>query len=258
MKNSNIRGPLTESEIRWRDQFIRKLESISAEGIIETDFLDPLQLELAEGAVKANPHLSSIAFGGYEGAERLCLKVFPASLAVSPPRISCLQVKGPFKENNLTHRDLLGSVLGLGLRRDQVGDILIFSDDRSAIMVPESKGGLICSQLSRIGSVPVECTLVDASELPLPGKEGREIMGTVAGMRLDSIISLGFGLSRSRAAMLVKGGLSRVNWRPVASASHKVQEGDLISLQGKGRLEVLTVEGETRKGRIRLKLKKFM
>ncbi len=257
MSSSRLRGPLTDSERKWREQFIRKVEAIKGNGEMQTAFLDPLQLELAEGALQETPHLSYSVFGGYGGAERVCLKIFSGGRPESPPKISCLVVNGAFDEQTLTHRDFLGSVLGLGLRRDQVGDILPLPDGRVAIIVVETMGDFICSQLIRVGSVPVECSLVEPSELPLPAEEGKEISGTVASLRLDSVISIGFGFSRSRAALLVKGGLAKVNWRSVDSPSYQIKEGDLLSLQGRGRLELLSVEGETRKGRIRLRLKKF-
>ena len=70
-------------------------------------------------------------------------------------------------------------------------------------------------------------------------------------------MALGFGISRSRAVLLIKGGLVKVNWRPVDTPAYQLREGDLISLQGRGRLELLAVAGETRKGRLRLNLKKY-
>ena len=85
----------------------------------------------------------------------------------------------------------------------------------------------------------------------------KEISGTVATLRLDAVLALGYGLSRSRAVLLVKGGLVQLNGRSVESPSCKVNEGDLIALQGRGSLEIAGLTGKSRKGRTGLNLKKF-
>lgn len=85
----------------------------------------------------------------------------------------------------------------------------------------------------------------------------KEISGTVAALRLDAVMALGFGLSRARAVLLVKGGLVQVNRRPVETPSYRLNQGDLISVRGRGSLELTALTGESRKGRQGLKLKKF-
>lgn len=83
------------------------------------------------------------------------------------------------------------------------------------------------------------------------------ISGTVATLRLDAVLALGFGLSRSRAVVLVKGGLVEVNGRTMENPSRRLEQGDLITLRERGRLEIAVLTGESRKGRQGLKLKKF-
>lgn len=91
----------------------------------------------------------------------------------------------------------------------------------------------------------------------LPPGGGKEISGTVAALRLDAVLALGFSLSRARAVILVKGGLVQVNRRPVETPSSRLNQGDLISVRGRGSLELTALTGESRKGRQGLKLKKF-
>ncbi|MEW5785899.1 MAG: YlmH/Sll1252 family protein [Bacillota bacterium] len=250
-------GPLTESEKKWRQALIRKVESLSGKEAFQTAFLDPLQLEIAAALLRDYPHLSTTVFGGYSGAERVRLRVSPAAQQGILPEVACLMVSGPAGDARLSHRDFLGSVLGLGLRRDQVGDIVLLPDGKAIIMLDQSKAAFICAQLVQVANLPVECFTVDAANLPLPAEEGKAISGTVASMRLDAVLAIGFGLSRSRVVLLIKGGLVKVNWRFVDSPAFHLQEGDLVSLQGRGRLEIEAVTGETRKGRMRLALKKY-
>jgi len=123
--------------------------------------------------------------------------------------------------------------------------------------VVESKAEYICANLLQVGHLPVNCTVIEPDQLPLAKKDGREIKGTVPSLRVDAVLSLGFGISRSRVVLLIKGGAVQVNWRPISSPSMQLKEGDQISMKGKGRLLINAVEGETRKGRLHLKLKKY-
>ncbi len=259
MSSNRFRGPLSESEKQWRDQFLRKLESLSGREDYQTAFLDPLQQELAETVLQGTADWSYTVYGGYPGAERACIRVFASGQQQELlPVVACLLVERAFSDERPSHRDYLGAVMALGLRRDQVGDIILLPGGQAAVMVAESKAAYICDQLTRVGDFPVECKLIDQLELSLPSTgDHKEITGTVASLRLDALLSLGFGLSRSRAALLIKGGLVRVNWRPVSSPACQLHEGDLLALQGRGRVELVSVQGETRKGRLRLRLKKF-
>ncbi len=83
------------------------------------------------------------------------------------------------------------------------------------------------------------------------------LSGTVAALRLDAVLALGFGLSRSRAVTLVKGGLVEVNGRMVESPARRLEPGDRIALQDRGCVEITALTGQSRKGRQGLKLKKF-
>ncbi len=86
---------------------------------------------------------------------------------------------------------------------------------------------------------------------------GREIRGTVAALRLDAVMALGFGLSRSRAVLLIKGGLQQVNGKLVESPSCRLNPGDSVAVEGRGRVELAAVTGQSRKGRVGVILKKF-
>jgi len=248
---------LTEEEKKWQQNFDRRLEEVIVDRSYTTAFLDPRQLELAEAALRKRNSLSYTVYGGYPEAERNVIHVFPAQHQGNLPPVTAIMVEWPGDREALGHRDLLGAVLGLGLKRDQVGDIVIIEEGRAAVMVMQSKADFICSNLTQVGRIPVNCTVIEPDQLALARGNGKEIKGTVASLRVDSLLSLGFGLSRSKVVRLIKGGLVVVNWRPITSPSLQVEEGDQISLRGRGRLLLDTVEGETRKGRIRLKLKKY-
>ncbi len=251
------RSPLSEGEKQWLQHFERKLDEMYGGDTISTPFLDPRQLELAEAVLQNRAGLSYTVFGGYPEAERNALYIFPAQQQAALPEINAVRVAWSGSEDDLTHRDLLGAVLALGLRRDQVGDIVMLEEGGAVIMVGGDRAEYICANLQQAGHLAVSCSPVKPDQLPMARDDGREIKGTVASLRADAVLSLGFGISRARVVLLVKGGVVRVNWRPINSPSVQLKEGDQVSLKGRGRLLVSSVEGETRKGRIRLKLKKY-
>ncbi len=238
-------------------QFERKLEQVHGSRIINTAFLDPRQLELAEAVLKKRTDLSYTVYGGYPRAERNALAIFPAQQKTVLPPIKAVTVSWKDGGEEISHRDLLGAVLGLGLKREQIGDIVLFEDGGAAVFVEEIKADYICSNLLQVGRHAVSCEVTCPGHLPFSKDDGKEIKGTVASLRLDAVLSLGFGVSRSRVVLLIKGGVVSVNWKPISSPSIQLNEGDQVSLKGRGRLLVEAVEGETRKGRIRLKLKKY-
>lgn len=250
-------SPLSEGEKQWQQHFERKLERLEGGKSFSTNFLDPRQFELAEQALRKMPALSYTVYGGYPEAERNVLNIFPAQHKPKLPSVGALMVKWEGENDLLSHRDLLGAVVALGLRRDQVGDIIVLRDSGAAVIVVDSKTEYICANLLQVGRLPVICTPIEPDQLPLAKDDGREIKGTVASLRVDAVLSLGFGISRSRVVLLVKGGVVQVNWRPIYSPSIQLKEGDQVSLKGRGRLKIYAVEGETRKGRIHLKLKKY-
>jgi len=248
---------LSEGEKQWLRQFERRLDQLDGRVSFTTSFLDPRLLELAGIALKNNHACSYTIGGGYPEAERNVIHLFPVSQPGATPPVKAVLVQGIKGETDLEHRDILGAVLGLGLRRDQIGDIVHLEKDGVAIMVLETKSDYIATNLVRVGRQDVICSVIDPEDLSLAEESGKEIRGTVASLRADAVLSLGFGLSRSRMTMLIKGGLVRVNWRPVSSPSLQLKEGDQLSLKGKGRVLLEKGEGETRRGRLHLSLKRY-
>lgn len=251
-------SPLSDSEKQWLQNFERKLETLAGNRTLTTNFLDPRQLELAEAILSRENSLSYTVFGGYSEAERNLLYIFPAQHQEKLPELEAIRVSWKSPAGQIGHRDLLGSVLALGLKRDQVGDIIVTEEQQAIVIIAAAQAAYISANLTEVGQLKVESEVIDISGgLPVAEDDGRDIKGTVPSLRLDAVISLGFGLSRSRVVLLIKGGVVRANWRPVNSPAHQLKEGDQISLRGKGRLLLSVVEGETRKGRMHIRLKRY-
>ncbi len=235
------------------EQAIRTWEPVA------TDFLSPPELFEAQAAFSRLTDVHTLASGGYPQAERTRLLIARSEipLETAPVPLAAISIAGNFLFDTASHRDFLGSLLGTGLVRAKVGDIIVLGErGAQAIVVPELVEFLTTS-LTQVRSVPVKTQPLEMSELRVREPRRKEMTTVEASMRLDALASAGFGMSRSKMADMITGGNVRVNWKPITQSSHTVQTGDLIAIRGKGRLEI----GEmniTKKQRYRVQLTRLV
>lgn len=154
---------------------------------------------------------------------------------------------------SLTHRSVLGSVLGLGIKREMIGDIIV-QNNLCDIIVSKNIAEYILNNLKFVGHEKVEVKEISLDEVVVPEDFSKEIKTTVSSLRLDNIISAGYGISREKSSSLVKGEMVKLNHVVVKSAVKLIHEGDLISVRGKGRLEIREICGTSKSGRIKIVL----
>jgi len=224
-----------------------------------TDFLSPPELFEAQNAFSRLTDIHTLASGGYPQAERQRLTIARSEIPLEGTEVplAAISIAGNFLFDTATHRDFLGSLLGTGLVRAKVGDIIVLGErGAQAIVVPELVEFLTTS-LTQVRSVSVKTQPIEISELRIREPRKKEITTVEASMRLDALASAGFGMSRSKMADMITGGDVRVNWKPITQSSHTLQPGDLIAIRGKGRLEI----GEmsvTKKQRYRVQLTRLV
>ncbi len=205
-------------------------------------------------------------FGGYEDAER--------TVAVYVPKLFCIKdIVSYFDENPddcpiamikitkdkfsvLSHRDYLGSLMGLGIKRETIGDIVV-GEESCFVFTLKSMSSYICENLSKAGRGTVNCETVALSEFSEGQDNSQTVFSSVSSLRLDSVLSSGFNLSRSTSSEAIKNGLVFVNSVQVFKGDSSVREKDKIVLRGKGKVILEEIIGESKKGRIHINLKKF-
>lgn len=223
-----------------------------------SDFLDPNQQHILEKAMELQNEVIYELDGGYEGAERAVAFFYPIepyySDCENPITVLNLKIKSA---ENLTHRDYLGSLMGLGIKREKIGDILV-NEEGCTIFIIKDVSEYISYNLTKVGRSKVYIENGDLDSLQIESKEYKSKNATVASMRLDCIISAGYGISRSRASEFVKGEKVNVNWEKRTDISFVVKEGDTISVRGRGRLVVENVGSVTKKGRIAVVLNRLV
>ncbi|WP_219836370.1 RNA-binding protein [Paenibacillus sp. R14(2021)] len=225
-----------------------------------TDFLDPRQADILVSLVNRNPDVQIRLFGGYEGAERKRAILAPdyRVLDDEPERIALIQVSGGTQGHlELDHGDYLGALLGLGIKRDRIGDLHVH-DDGAHCLVAEEIADYINIHLRQVHRVHVLTDLLPTASLRPAVSALEEMNISVASLRLDGIASDVHRMSRTKIVDPIRAGRCRVNWKVEEDPSAPLKEGDVVSLQGLGRFKVLGVDGVTKKGRVRVKIGKFI
>ncbi len=237
------------------------------EMITYSDFLNLNELNILHSLPKHSLYTGYVTFGGYELAERQMAAFLPDALSLREEidvcsffskqvcvlRISPLYVKYAEK---LTHRDYLGAILNLGIERSKIGDILI--DDHTAVVfVSPQMRNFLMDELTRVRHTAVMVTEEIMQEFQY-SPHYEEIKGTVASVRLDSLLGLAFSSSRSSLTSLIEGAKVFVNGKLITSNGYQVRENDVISVRGMGKFRFCEVMNTTRKKRVYVRIKKYI
>lgn len=239
------------------DKALRVLKSHTKDVVF---FLDPYQQQEIEGILRGIPEINFSFSGGYPEAERKKLVICPHYNEITEQdfNIKYLQFEGKLKFDTITHRDILGALMSLGIKRDLLGDIIINEEEEiMQCVVDESIVEFIKFNLRQVKKVGVDVHDIEKCMVKVPQKKIKKIRSTVASLRLDAILSSAYGISRSKASSLIKKEAVKLNWQVVTNPASGVKNGDIISVMRKGRVEVLDIEGETKKGRIALILGRY-
>ena len=236
-----------------------------------TSFLSPRDLHFAKR------HLASVGalgrtfeFGGYADAERKKLFILPEYMdGVKEYReileygfeseFSAVEVRGS-GYRSLSHRDFLGSVLGLGLERSVIGDILVYDEEkpRALIICDVAVSDFISGSLTKIGSDTVNTRVVSIDSITVPERRFSHVTDTVASARLDGVVAAITSLSRERAKELVAGGFVELDYEPCERPDKVVAPPALITVRGYGKFRINALSDKTKKGRVRLDADKFV
>ena len=222
-----------------------------------SNFLSPYEQEIANVVANTLGELNTDFNGGYSGAERQRAAFLHSDFQGTPNfEIAVIKAEWNGEFARLGHRDVLGSILSLGVDRQFIGDI-IATKDCAKIIVDKKMADYFVANLNQIGGTNVTTSLDELENIAPKEERVKEIRATVASLRVDSIAAAGFGMSRSKAAQEIAAEKIKLNWQNVKNAAQAIKEGDILSLRGRGRLEVAEIRGQTKKGRVGVLLKRF-
>lgn len=225
-----------------------------------TPFLSLGEVGLCAQAVAASGHPAHLFFGGYEGAERQVCAFLPDWMEEGDWFAGELPVQAvsiTYPGGGLTHRDFLGSILGLGLDRETVGDLLV-EEGRCQALCLAQVAPILVSQLDQVGRQRVKVTLLPLDRLTVPEKTVKVIRDTVAALRLDAVAATGFSTSRSRMAAAISSKKVLLNGRETDKPDRTVEEGDVLVCRGLGKCVLKEVAGTSKKGRVMVVLERYL
>ena len=227
-----------------------------------TGFLSPAQQAQSADLLMAAAPGEGLLHGGYPDAERKLWAFLPdwleeeAWLAGEDCPLCAIAVTLP-QGARLTHRDYLGSLMGLGLTREKIGDILLTEEGAQVVVLRET-APILLSQWTQAGRYSVKLAPLPLDQLaPAPG-ERKQIRATVASPRLDAVVSAGFSVPRSRAAEFIRAGRVAVNHCPCDKADKVVSAGDVLTCRGLGKCVLTELGGTSKRGRLILTLERYL
>lgn len=220
-----------------------------------THFMDLNQIHIATRIAESR-RINLLLDGGYPDAERRMGAFYetePPEEAMWP--IQPVEITWRSQFGTPQHRDFLGALMALGFERERMGDIVLCGE-RAYVFVEPEMAEYIVKSLDSVGRIAIKCSVVsEVASIPPPA--GRIVRSTVSSLRLDALVAVGFSISRSDAAERIARGKVAVNQAPVLRPDAAVQTGSIVSSRGDGRFRLESVDGETRKGRLAIKIFKY-
>ena len=212
-------------------------------------FLEPPECVDARWAA-AQEGAKLALWGGYDDAERQVAGFYVGEeISRWEWPVACLQAQWNARFASAEHRDMLGALMGLGVERAMMGDIQL-GEDCAYLFVLDEVADYIAANLESAGRAKLKLQRIDPSEAKIAPPKGRELRITLASLRLDALVAEGYDISRADAQELIRRGLVKRNHIPCEKGDCRVEEGDLISARGYGRMKLMADLGETKKGRV--------
>ena len=200
-------------------------------------------------------NISFSLYGGFIDANRKMLGCFPDWMTEQEFPITPLTFTFR-EEDTLTHRDFLGSLMGLGIKRETVGDILI-EKGRAIAFVTNEIADYIVNEVKKVGRIGVTVSKGYSGDLPV-GDTLKDFSVTIASKRLDCVVSALGNFSRNTACEKITLGFVSVNSVVCEKATKIVLDGDVVTIRGKGKFIVDSICDKTKKDRIVLRYKKYV
>ena len=223
-----------------------------------TVFLSPREQQMAQAMLNAaGAHSGYVFDGGYGEAERKIL-IFLPDWAEEAAGDELVFLRAAFHgDESLTHRDILGSLMGLGVTRERVGDILVSQHSADIIAAPSLREFFL-REWDQAGRVKLTVSEIERHELCVPQAQLKVIKDTVSSLRLDAVAATAFSMSRGRAAELIAAGKVNLDHVPCLKGDKLVAEGAVLTARGFGKARLTQVGGLSKKGRIGITVERYL
>ena len=229
--------------------------------IRRTDFLDPRQQSIVVSLINRESDISYRFDGGDAEAERKRAIIAPDYIDVTyeDAELAVIEVTSPSEKfAELDHGDFLGALVGLGIKRDKLGDIFVHPTF-CHIVTTKEMASYLDIHLRQVHRVNVFTAILPIASLVPIHSEMEQLQFTVSSLRLDAIASDAYRISRAKIVEPIKAGKCRVNWKQEEDPSKLLKTGDVVSLKGLGRFKIVSIsDTTTKKGKIRVEIGKYI
>ncbi len=224
---------------------------------------DSAQMRCTQMLEKAGFH-NFFFWGGYDSAERVCPVFYTEyctekTIKSTPELAEIIFIKATLDRFNknaaLSHRDVLGSLMGLGIERDSIGDISM-TEGGCVFAAKSAISSFILENLNKISRYPVALSITQGADM-IKLNDCEMFNDTVASLRLDAIIAAIYNTSRSVASGAIESGLVSINGITIKKTDSSVNQGDKITYRSHGRTQLTEINGMSKKGRIRIQYLKW-
>ncbi|SET84940.1 RNA-binding protein YlmH, contains S4-like domain [Salinibacillus kushneri] len=218
-----------------------------------TDFLDPREQYILSSVIGNHPDMNLQFFGGYEESERkrAILAPFYEEIYKEDFGIALVQSQFARKFIQINHRDVLGALMSLGMKRKKLGDIMIVEDTIQAL-TDEELISFLEIHLTGIKKARLQFKSVPLKFIQSSSEKWHTQEGTVSSLRLDTVLKEIYNQSRNKTSEWIQKGYVKVNYRVVENPAFQMEEGDIISVRKKGRSKLIEISGQTKKDKWRI------
>lgn len=218
-----------------------------------SDFLNPFEVKNAKAILNSNDDLKYTVDGGYDESERKIVFIYPFYMDYEDisETLRFIQIEGNFKFKSISHKDYLGSLLSLGIKREKIGDIIIH-ENFCQVIVTFDICDFILMNLEKVARNNVKLKEISRKKVLYNPPNYKEINFTVSSSRIDCIISGLYNISRQESAKLINSEKVHVNYEKVISCSKEIKSESLISVRGKGRSQIINIGDLTKKGKLKV------
>jgi len=224
-----------------------------------TDFLDLYKINILKNIIDKNININYKVYGGYLESERGMIAFYPEFMEINfdnyPLTILEIAINTTYS-NSITHKDYLGSILGLGLKRNKIGDIIVLNN-KALCFVSADISDYIIYNLSKVKNSKVTVNKKISLENYNLNQNFNEITFTVQSLRVDTLMSKSFNVSRTISNKMISSKKLFVNWKMIDNCSYVPKEKDIITLRGYGRIQLKNIGGLNKKGKIKLTILKY-
>ena len=238
------------------DELLRRAEDLCTRcertcTVTATPYLTPAEQVILQNWSRGRTDCQILFHGGHPDCERKVAFFLPYYLDADQFQADeyFIALRAVAGFGTPSHRDYMGAILGLGIRRDFLGDIWVQENTATIFCLP-SVADHIKLSLDKVGRYGVKITELSLAQVEAPIRKTKQVSFTVQSLRLDAITAGLFHVSRTIAVEQIRAGLVTLNYLPCLRPDAPIKEGDTLSLRGHGKGIVLEIGGQSRKGRL--------